>query len=292
MGTKIMLGLVVPLVSLWASVAQLGLVEPAMVAWSDGFISHPVEIDDDYYAEGLYAIQNKNCSRRRMTTNIQESSPRRNGWLKNSLVTGNSVKKSCRRIFAGMAAEIENLVRAIMNATLQQGNDQRVIRHPGDFSGKNEDWPGFSFKWESFCSLQGMEDELTHAGRTPSNALQIADMAGETQSRARKLYNMLVGTVKGKALRIVRTAERNNGYQAWRLLKEEYEPSIGGRHTGILMGLLDPCRGKPWIRMMHLPLPQCPRRLTTRIQDALASPRKIRTLAQSPARRPCVVIQS
>ena len=70
MGTKIMLGLVVPLVSLWASVAQLGLVEPAMVAWSDGFISHPVEIDDDYYAEGLYAIQNKNCSRRRMTTNI------------------------------------------------------------------------------------------------------------------------------------------------------------------------------------------------------------------------------
>ena len=39
---------------------------------------------------------------------------------------------------------------------------------------------------------------------------------------------------------IVRSAERHNGADAWRLLKEEFEPALGSRHSALPIGLLNP----------------------------------------------------
>eukprot|EP00971_Amphidinium_carterae_P340299 6478564-Amphidinium_carterae.1 len=51
---------------------------------------------------------------------------------------------------------------------------------------------------------------------------------------------MLCTSVRGKALLKVRGAEKGNGYDAWARLKREYEPQLGSRRTGMLIGLLNP----------------------------------------------------
>ena len=51
---------------------------------------------------------------------------------------------------------------------------------------------------------------------------------------------MLIQSCRGKALRIVRAAERHNGLLAWRRLHQEYKPKTGGRHNAMFIGLLSP----------------------------------------------------
>ena len=46
--------------------------------------------------------------------------------------------------------------------------------------------------------------------------------------------------LRGKAATIARSAERQNGADIWRLLKEEYEPRTGSRLSALLVGILDP----------------------------------------------------
>ena len=63
---------------------------------------------------------------------------------------------------------------------------------------------------------------------------------------AKQLYYLLVNTVRGKALTLVRSAEKHHGLAAWKRIKTEYQPDVGGRHTAVLMGVMQPgwgCRG-------------------------------------------------
>eukprot|EP00971_Amphidinium_carterae_P032109 632282-Amphidinium_carterae.1 len=154
------------------------------------------------------------------------------------------------------ADAITALVRAIVAAQQGEGVDSRSIRHPGDFSGKDEDWPGWCFRWEAFTSLMGMEDEMSAALSEPPDRLLLSAFTEEAKVRAKKLYNMLSTSVKGKALLKVRGAERGNGYDAWVKLKQEYEPRLGSRRTGMLIGLLNPAwteganKGKEFVDLL------------------------------------------
>ena len=57
---------------------------------------------------------------------------------------------------------------------------------------------------------------------------------------AKQLYCFLVNTVRGKALTLVRSAEKHHGLAAWKGIKTEYQPDAGGRHTAVLMGIMQP----------------------------------------------------
>eukprot|EP00971_Amphidinium_carterae_P014557 287337-Amphidinium_carterae.1 len=41
--------------------------------------------------------------------------------------------------------------------------DVKTLRHPGEFSGKEQDWQTWCFKWEAYCALLGMEEEMNVA---------------------------------------------------------------------------------------------------------------------------------
>ena len=62
----------------------------------------------------------------------------------------------------------------------------------------------------------------------------------DTCQLSKLLFNVLVHQVRGKALVIVRPSGKHNGADAWRLLKEEFEPALGSRHSALLIGLLNP----------------------------------------------------
>eukprot|EP00959_Pyramimonas_sp_CCMP1952_P417642 8750074-Pyramimonas_sp.AAC.1 len=70
--------------------------------------------------------------------------------------------------------------------------------------------------------------------------LKFSVFSPEQQQRAKQLYFLLVNTVRGKALTLVRGAEKHNGIIAWKRIKAEYAPDVGGRHTARLMGILQP----------------------------------------------------
>eukprot|EP00971_Amphidinium_carterae_P205498 4078495-Amphidinium_carterae.2 len=137
--------------------------------------------------------------------------------------------------------ELQAIVRGVVEAQRSDTVDSKVLRHPGEFSGKDGDWPTWSFKWEAYTAMQNMEVEMLEAsGKEPIECRPLASMAEGTKERSKKLYLMLVMSVQGKALLLCKAAERNNGYEAWSRLKAEYEPKAGARRTGMLVGILNP----------------------------------------------------
>ena len=57
---------------------------------------------------------------------------------------------------------------------------------------------------------------------------------------AKQLYYLLLNTVRGKALTLVRSAEKHHAIAAWNRIKSEYQPDAAGRHTAMLMGIMQP----------------------------------------------------
>ena len=51
---------------------------------------------------------------------------------------------------------------------------------------------------------------------------------------------IFVNTVRGKPLALVRSAEKHHGIAAWERIKTEYQPDAAGRHTTMLMGIMQP----------------------------------------------------
>ena len=124
--------------------------------------------------------------------------------------------------------------------------DPKAYGRPRSFSGADEEWDGWAFVARSHLSLL-TEDaehwlEVAEAAPGGSASVLLAALTAEARDFARVLYHVLVSTVQGKALAVIRGGERANGLQCWVLLCDEYEPKSGSRLTTLLCGLLAP----PW----------------------------------------------
>ena len=54
------------------------------------------------------------------------------------------------------------------------------------------------------------------------------------------VHHILVMLCVGRALEIVKRVRTNSGYEAWRELRHENEPRVGGRMAGMLQQILMP----------------------------------------------------
>ena len=152
-----------------------------------------------------------------------------------------------------------------MQKTSQPVFDQRSMGRPDAFSGKDGDWPTWTFVARPYLeSLHPRAGELLDHSETATGEEVAFDVMNEdTKDIARKLYLTLVPGLKNKALNIAKRVPRNNGFALWRALVREYEPTVSGRHASMLMCLLSlfsaeaprtRCTEKPWA----LPTPrQC-----------------------------------
>ena len=133
-----------------------------------------------------------------------------------------------------LAAEAQRAgVQATMSSTGQV--DPRVMNKCPTFSGCDTEWSEWSFIFESVAAMANLEPVMESAF-TVSAEKPIAEVTPEVKLRAKQLYYLLVNTVRGKALTLVRSAEKHHGIAAWRRIKSEYQPDAAGRHTAMLMG--------------------------------------------------------
>ena len=104
---------------------------------------------------------------------------------------------------AGASSSAEGIWTA--NAAGVYGNltaklvDLKAIGKPPNFTGKDEDWMDWRFRFEVVAGMLELEDAMTLAVamQTP---IALEDLPMATRAKSRLLYGLLVMTVQGRAL--------------------------------------------------------------------------------------------
>ena len=115
--------------------------------------------------------------------------------------------------------------------------DPRVMNKCPTFSGRDTELSEWSFIFESAAAMANfelaMEGALIGVAEKP-----FAELTFEMKLSAKQLYFLEVNTVRGKALTRVRCAEKRHGIAIWKRIRTEYQPDAAGRHTAMLMGIM------------------------------------------------------
>ena len=108
-------------------------------------------------------------------------------------------------------------------------------------SGREEDWPAFAVRASALFALMGW-DELVDAVEAADAATSVfnADIGDEAKQVSKAFHAVLTCRMQKKALGVVTLAGKHEGFQAWRMLRQEYEPSVGNRYAAMLSSLLNP----------------------------------------------------
>ena len=104
------------------------------------------------------------------------------------------------------------------------------------FSGRDTEWSDWSSIFESVAAMANLDPAMegTFFGLVEK---PLAELTPEMKLSAKQLHYFLVNTVRGKALTLVRSAEKHRGIAAWQRIKTEYQPDAAGRHN--LVGILE-----------------------------------------------------
>ena len=101
------------------------------------------------------------------------------------------------------------------------------------FSGKETEWPEWSFRFKALIAQQGLLEEM----------LQIGDEDQETeftvdQARQRSVYYKLATSVQGDASRIIRLrVKEGDGSGAWNALQARYQSGASMRKDRMMTKL-------------------------------------------------------
>ena len=88
------------------------------------------------------------------------------------------------------------------------------------------------------CRSHGQSRTAMEVACTGLAEKPLAELTPEMMLSAKQLHYLLVNTVRGTALALVRSAEKHDGNVAWKRIKSEYQPDAAGRHTAKLMGIM------------------------------------------------------
>ena len=119
----------------------------------------------------------------------------------------------------------------------------KLVAKPETFGGSPSDWPEFRFQLENYmaCINARLVPEMTAAREQPGAIDMDTVRGGEegAEERCILLYSALANMVTGEPATIAGGAPRaeRSGYELWRLLCIEYEPSTGSRRLVLLTRL-------------------------------------------------------
>ena len=100
------------------------------------------------------------------------------------------------------------------NRTSGSARDEQV----SNFHGSRHGVEIRSFNFESVVAVANLEPVMESAF-TGSVEKPIADLTPEMRLGAKQLYYLFMNTVRGKALTLVRCAEKHHGIEAWKRIK-------------------------------------------------------------------------
>ena len=93
--------------------------------------------------------------------------------------------------------------------------DHRVMNKCPTFSGRDTEWSGWSFIFESVASMDNLEPAMEGAF-TELAEKPLAELTLEMKLSAKLLCCFLVNTVRGKAPTLVRSTEKHHGLAVWK----------------------------------------------------------------------------
>ena len=121
----------------------------------------------------------------------------------------------------------------------------RVIRQPDLFHPKNYEeeitmWPDWRLSFRSWLiyACEDFKGDLDKA-ETANGPMEFIDMSLEQHSRAEKLHSILVGLLRGRPLKLLRSVEDGNGLEVWRELTCQLAPRTRARSLSLLQAFLN-----------------------------------------------------
>ena len=104
-------------------------------------------------------------------------------------------------------------------------------------------WRSFKFVYMNYVGAvsSGIRTKMEAAERS-AMPVALADMGTETQQEASTLVFIMSQVLTVSSLQLLMNTEAGNGYEAWRLLKCDRQPSSGSRHIAMFSNILRPVR--------------------------------------------------
>ncbi|CAE7303180.1 unnamed protein product [Symbiodinium sp. CCMP2592] len=118
----------------------------------------------------------------------------------------------------------------------------KVLKYPEGFGGGDSHeadlarWQEFAHSFRSWIlyAEPAFETELDMIEKHPDVVITLGEMARATGVRARRLYAILSGLLKGRPLVMLRAVEEHNGFELWRQLISVYAPRTRARSLALL----------------------------------------------------------
>ena len=122
----------------------------------------------------------------------------------------------------------------------------KVVRQPEPYGTDDMEqdiskWTEFydNFRAWLFYADKEYEAGLDHLESNTSVAIDMSTLDVTVQERSKQLYSILIGSLRGRPLRILKGVSNRNGYEAWRQLLSQYQPRTRARSISMLSALMN-----------------------------------------------------
>ena len=119
--------------------------------------------------------------------------------------------------------------------------DTRLLGKPPRFEGDINAWKQWRFQTLAYFGAldPDLHEDLKLAESIPA-PIAYGDLNATKQGRSRMVFYVLSQLLNKAPLQVLMGISDNNGYEAWRSLKRDYEPDSGSRHVAMLSNVLRP----------------------------------------------------
>ena len=119
--------------------------------------------------------------------------------------------------------------------------DARTLQKPNIFDNSETGWKEWKFKMVTYMGLvDPVLPDFMEEAEQRAEPVEVRAEDDDNIRRSRTLYAMLATHTTGRALRIIQGTVGRNGFEAWRLLSEEFAPKVVQRRLASLNVLLRP----------------------------------------------------
>ena len=122
----------------------------------------------------------------------------------------------------------------------------KVVRQPEPYGTDDMEqdiskWTEFydNFRAWLFYADKEYEASLDHLESNTATPIDMSTLDVAVQDRSKQLCSILIGSLRGRPLRILKGVRNRNGYEAWRQLLSQYQPRTRARSISMLSALMN-----------------------------------------------------
>ncbi len=148
----------------------------------------------------------------------------------------------------------------------------KLLTKPATFDYKSQEDEIKNFKdwsWQLMQYVSAIDSaftkELDDLASNPNNPMDLSTASSSTRERATKLYGLLAGLLRGRALQTLKSVPNSDGYEAWRQLLLTLRPTSKNRGLALMSAIM----GWPGFQLNQAVQPQL-----LKLEDAFEEARR------------------